>query len=131
MDSVEEQFRRMAFNVVARNQDDHVKNIAFLMDKLGRWSLSPAFDVTYSYNLSGAWTATHQMTLNGKRDGFVLEDFRSAARSALMKRGRAETILGEVREAVSRWPEFAERARVAGEWREKIGKSHRLEIPAG
>lgn len=131
MDSVEEQFRRMAFNVVARNQDDHVKNIAFLMDKLGRWSLSPAFDVTYSYNLSGAWTATHQMTLNGKRDGFVLEDFRSAARSALMKRGRAETILGEVREAVSRWPEFAARARVAGEWREKIGKSHRLEIPAG
>ena len=70
----------MAFNVIARNQDDHVKNIAFLMDRGGRWRLSPAFDVTYSYNPAGAWTATHQMTLNGKRDGFTLDDFRACAR---------------------------------------------------
>ena len=63
MAAIEEQFRRMAFNVVARNQDDHVKNIAFLMDKRGRWSLAPAFDVTYSFNPSGAWTSMHQMTL--------------------------------------------------------------------
>jgi serine/threonine-protein kinase HipA len=55
--TVEEQFRRMVFNVVARNQDDHVKNIAFLMDQAGHWALSPAFDVSYSYNPSGAWTA--------------------------------------------------------------------------
>ena len=96
MAAVEEQFRRMVFNIVARNQDDHVKNIAFLMDRQGRWSLAPAFDVTYSYNPSGAWTSTHQMTLNGKRDGFTLEDFRACARSALMKRGRAETIVEEV-----------------------------------
>jgi serine/threonine-protein kinase HipA len=69
MAAIEEQFRRMAFNIVARNQDDHVKNIAFLMNKEGLWSLAPAFDLTYSYNPSGAWTARHQMTLNGKRDG--------------------------------------------------------------
>ncbi|MGA8205635.1 MAG: type II toxin-antitoxin system HipA family toxin, partial [Woeseiaceae bacterium] len=69
MQSIEEQFRRMVFNVVARNQDDHVKNIAFLMDKSGRWSLSPAFDVTYSYNPAGQWTAAHQMTINGRNDG--------------------------------------------------------------
>jgi serine/threonine-protein kinase HipA len=69
MAAIEEQFRRMAFNIVARNQDDHVKNIAFLMNKEGQWSLAPAFDLTYSYNPSGAWTARHQMTLNGKRDG--------------------------------------------------------------
>jgi serine/threonine-protein kinase HipA len=68
MDALEEQFRRMVFNIVGRNQDDHAKNIAFLMNKEGQWSLVPAFDVTYSYNPSGAWTATHQMTLNGKRD---------------------------------------------------------------
>jgi serine/threonine protein kinase HipA of HipAB toxin-antitoxin module len=65
----------MVFNVVARNQHDHVKNIAFLMNPLGEWSLAPAFDVTYSFNPAGAWTGTHQMTLNGKRDGFTREDF--------------------------------------------------------
>lgn len=128
MEVVEEQFRRMVFNIVARNQDDHVKNIAFLMDKQGRWSLSPAFDVSYSYNPSGAWTATHQMTLNGKRDGFVVEDFRAGARSALMKRGRAEAILEEVTKAVRRWPEFAAAAGVNEETREKIQTSHRLDM---
>ena len=71
MRAVEQQFRRMVFNIVIRNQDDHVKNIAFLMDKAGRWSLSPAYDMTYSYNPTGAWTATHQMTMNGKRETFT------------------------------------------------------------
>ena len=129
MASVEEQFRRMAFNIVARNQDDHVKNIAFLMNQQGEWSLAPAFDVTYSYNPSGSWTATHQMTLNGKRDGFTLEDFESCAKSALMKRGRAATILDEVRTAVKRWPKFAAEARLPERWRDKIRKTHRLSFP--
>ena len=129
MAAVEEQFRRMVFNVVARNQDDHVKNIAFLMNPLGEWSLAPAFDVTYSYNPTGAWTGTHQMTLNGKRDGFTREDFVQCARSALMKRGRAATILEEVQTAVNRWPEFAAEAGVPDEWRDKIQKTHRLTFP--
>jgi len=128
MAAVEEQFRRMTFNIVARNQDDHVKNIAFLMDKQGRWSLAPAFDVTYSYNPSGSWTATHQMTLNGKRDGFTLEDFEACAKAALMKRGRAATIIEEVQAAVKRWPEFAAAAKLSDEWRDKIQKTHRLEF---
>ncbi len=102
MEAVEEQFRRMTFNIIARNQDDHVKNIAFLMDKAGRWSLAPAFDITYSYNPTGSWTATHQMTMNRKRDGFTVADFRACAKSALMKRGRAEAIVEEVRAAVAR-----------------------------
>ncbi|MBP6682563.1 MAG: type II toxin-antitoxin system HipA family toxin [Halioglobus sp.] len=126
MTAVEEQFRRMVFNIVARNQDDHVKNIAFLMDKQGEWSLAPAFDVTYSYNPSGAWTATHQMTLNGKRDGFVREDFEACAKAALMKRGRAAKIIEEVQAAVQRWPEFAAAARLGDELRDKIQKTHRL-----
>jgi len=78
---LEQQFRRMLFNVVARNQDDHVKNIAFLMNKGGAWSLSPAFDVTYAYNPTGIWTARHQMTINGKADGFTLADFALARKS--------------------------------------------------
>jgi serine/threonine-protein kinase HipA len=126
MDAVEEQFRRMVFNIIARNQDDHVKNIAFLMDKTGRWSLSPAFDVTYSYNPSGTWTSNHQMTLNGKRDGFVLEDFRTCAKTAAMKRGRAAAIIEEVRAAVSRWRDYADAAGVPPQWRDQIQETLRL-----
>jgi serine/threonine-protein kinase HipA len=129
MAAIEEQFRRMAFNIVARNQDDHVKNIAFLMNREGEWSLAPAFDVTYSYNPSGSWTATHQMTLNGKRDGFTLADFEACAKAALMKRGRAGMIIEEVQAAVKRWPEFAAEAQLSDEWLNKIGKTHRLIFP--
>jgi len=131
MASIEQQFRRMAFNIVARNQDDHVKNIAFLMDKQGRWSLSPAFDVTYSYNPEGLWTATHQMSMNGKRDDFTLEDFRTCAKFASMKRGRAEAILDDVIAAVKRWPEFAEQAKVLPQWREVIAKAQRVALLHG
>jgi serine/threonine-protein kinase HipA len=126
MDAVEEQFRRMVFNIVGRNQDDHVKNIAFLMDKEGHWSLAPAFDMTYSYNPSGAWTATHQMTLNGKRDGFTLSDFRAAAKNANLKRGRAQAIVNEVVSVVKRWPEFAAAAKLSDGLRDKIQKTHCL-----
>lgn len=129
MASVEEQFRRMTFNIVARNQDDHVKNIAFLMNKQGDWSLAPAFDVTYSYNPSGSWTATHQMTLNGKRDGFTLKDFEACAKASMMKRGRAAKILDEVRAAVAQWSEFAAEAQLVDEWRDEIRKQHRLSFP--
>lgn len=126
MATVEEQFRRMAFNIIARNQDDHVKNVAFLMDKAGRWSLAPAFDVTYSFNPEGHWTSTHQMSVNGKRDGFTLDDFRACARTAQMKRGRAETIVEEVTSAVSKWPEYAEQAKVIGAWRKQIQRNLRI-----
>lgn len=130
MAAVEEQFRRMVFNIVARNQDDHVKNIAFLMNKEGEWSLAPAFDVTYSYNPAGAWTGTHQMTLNGKRDGFGLADFEACAKSAMMKRGRAKAILAEVQAAVEQWPEFAAEAGLTEQVREKIRRAHRLTFRA-
>ena len=129
MAAVEEQFRRMVFNIVARNQHDHVKNIAFLMNQQGDWSLAPAFGVTYSYNPSGSWPSTHQMTLNGKRDGFTKEDFEACAKTALMKRGRATTIIKEVQTAVQRWPEFAAEARLVDVWTDKIQKTHRLSFP--
>jgi serine/threonine-protein kinase HipA len=129
MEALEEQFRRMTFNIIARNQDDHVKNIAFLMDKAGLWSLAPAFDVIYSYNPDGNWTATHQMTMNGKQDGFTLADFRACAKTAAMKRGRAEALIEEVRSAVAKWPDYAEQAQVARHWQKQIQRSHRLELP--
>ena len=127
-EAAEEQFRRMAFNIVARNQDDHVKNIAFLMDRSGRWRLSPAFDVTYSYNPEGRWTGAHQMTLNGKRDGFDVDDFVACARNASLKRGRAAAILREVQGVVSRWREFAEAAGVPERALRGIGAAHRTDL---
>ncbi len=125
MEALEEQFRRMAFNIVARNQDDHVKNIAFLMDKAGTWSLSPAFDITWSFNPDGDWTAHHQMSMNGKRDDFTMEDFDECARTASINGRRARTILQEVLEAVGRWPGFADAADVGEDWRKSIGPSFR------
>jgi serine/threonine-protein kinase HipA len=128
MRSIEEQFRRMLFNVVARNQDDHVKNIAFLMDKSGAWSLSPAFDVTYAYNPAGLWTARHQMTINGKADGFTRADFRACARVAGLKRGRDEEILVEVGNAVESWPRYAAEAGVTARQRDDISRALRLHL---
>ncbi len=128
MSAIEQQFRRMIFNVVARNQDDHVKNIAFLMDPRGVWSLAPAFDLTYAYNPQGHWTRSHQMTLNGKQDAFTLEDFHACAEVAGLKRGRPEAILEEVRAAVARWGEYAREAGVRPSQREQIGSTLRLEL---
>ena len=127
MESIEELYRRMVFNIIGRNQDDHVKNMAFLMDKSGRWSLSPAFDVTYSFQPTGEWTSVHQMTLNGKRDGFTLDDFKACAKVGSMKRGRAETIIEEVRKVIKRWPDYADEAQVLPEHRDRIQKTLRLE----
>jgi len=127
MDELEEQFRRMLFNLVARNQDDHTKNIAFLMDKSGRWQLSPAFDVTYSYNPDGAWTSRHQMSVNGKRDGFTRDDLVTCARNAGLKRGRAVTLLEEVLAAVRGWRDQAALAGVPGRDAAKIASAFRLD----
>jgi serine/threonine-protein kinase HipA len=113
MKAIEQLFRRMVFNVIARNQDDHTKNIAFLMDRAGNWSLSPAFDVIYSWNTSGTWTNQHQMSINGKRDNFTIDDFIACEKSVMMKRGQAKQIVQEVQLAVSRWLEFAEEAEIA------------------
>jgi serine/threonine-protein kinase HipA len=107
MEDVEQQFVRAAFNVIARNQDDHVKNIAYLMDRRGRWRLSPAFDVVYSFNPDGDWTARQQMSLNGKRDGFDRDDLLSFAKVSGIKKMRASQLLDKIAAAVAVWPNFA------------------------
>ena len=126
MSSVEEQFRRAVFNIVGRNQDDHVKNIAFVMDKSGQWRLSPAFDMTYSYNPSGSWTAQHQMTMNGKRDDFTMDDLRACAKLVSMKRGRAEMIVKEVQEVVANWKHYAGEAGLPKRTQQQIEQTLRL-----
>jgi serine/threonine-protein kinase HipA len=126
-----EQFRRMVFNVVARNQDDHVKNIAFLMDRRGRWSLSPAFDMVYAYNPEGRQTRQHQMSINGKRDGFTVADLREIGELARLKRGQTEEILAEVTEAVETWAELASFQGLDDGRIERIAAAHRLALPRG
>lgn len=101
----EEFYRRMVFNVVARNQDDHTKNISFLMDKKGIWHLSPAYDMSWAYNPTGGWTATHQMSINGKWDNITREDLLHVAYEMNIK--HAPAIIDKVIEAVSLWPQLA------------------------
>ena len=125
MDAIEEQFRRMTFNVLARNQDDHVKNIAFLMDRDGAWSLSPAFDLTYAFKPGSPATGQHRMSINGKRDELSVADLRECARTATMARGRADEILQEVAAAVARWPELAGEAGIAEDRATVIAANHR------
>lgn len=128
MEELEQMFRRMVFNIIARNQDDHVKNIAFLMDRQGQWSLSPAFDVTYSYNPDGMWTAQHQMSMNGKRTRFTHQDFIDCGSAISFKRGRAQEIVHEVQEQVIDWPQFAEIAGVQDKMISQIQRAHRLAL---
>lgn len=120
-----QQFRRAVFNVLARNQDDHVKNIAYLMDKSGQWRLAPAFNMVYSYNPDGAWTGQHQMSVNGKRDEFVIGDLLALAQSAGIKTKPAKGIIDEVGQAVRDWAVFADQAGVVQSTAAKIQNTHR------
>ena len=103
-------YRRMVFNVLARNQDDHVKNISFLMDRTGRWHLSPAYDVTYAYNPDCMWTGSHQMTVNGKRDAITRRDLLESARNMDVKQSEANHIIDMIAESLKDWRTFAEAA---------------------
>lgn len=125
---IAQQFRRMVFNIVGRNQDDHVKNIAFLMDRTGQWSLSPAFDIGYSYNPDGDWTSQHQMSVNFKRDNFTLDDLVASGRSADLSAREVRRILAEVTETVSRWHAFANDAGVKQAFIGDIAGNLRLSI---
>ena len=101
----EQMYRRMVFNVIARNQDDHTKNISFLMDRTGEWRLAPAYDVSWAYNPQGEWTSHHQMSVNGKWDGITRRDLEEVA--AKMNIRHADEIIDSVREAVSGWERTA------------------------
>jgi serine/threonine-protein kinase HipA len=123
-----ELYRRAVFNILSRNQDDHTKNIAFMMDRHGGWHLSPAFDMIYAYNPEGAWTSRHQMSLAGKREGFTAADLWLAADAANVKPARARAVLKEVHGAVSTWQVHAEAAGVSPNQVAEIQSNLRLDL---
>ena len=118
----EQLFRRMAFNVLAWNCDDHVKNISYLMDRNGEWFLAPAYDECYAYNPQGDWTSRHQMSVNGRRIGVTDEDILACARFANMRERKARAVLDEVKDAVRAWPRFAAEAEVPGDFADAISR---------
>ena len=105
---IEQFYRRMVFNCLAVNQDDHVKNISFLMDRNGKWSLSPAYDITFSYNPTNKWLRAHQMTVNGKTAGIELSDLLEAGSRMGIKERRCKDIIREVLTSVGEFAVFAE-----------------------
>jgi serine/threonine-protein kinase HipA len=119
----EEAFRRAVFNIVAVNQDDHVKNIAFLMDQEGRWSLAPAYDLTFARG--SGFTRQHQMTLGGKADGFTRGDLLTFGAQIGLKQDGAK-VVDQVVDAVRDWPRFAAASRVPAERITAIGAAHRV-----
>ena len=126
-EALEQAFRRMVFNVLARNQDDHTKNIAFLMDDSGAWRLAPAFDVTFAWRPSGEWTRIHQMTIQGKRDHFTQDDLLAAAHGYL-KPAHARRLIQDVASAVRDWSDYAMDAGLSQADAVRIQKAFRLKF---
>jgi serine/threonine-protein kinase HipA len=116
----EELFRRMVFNVICFNCDDHTKNISFLMDKAGEWRLSPAYDVTYAYNPDNRWLKQHQMAVNGKRENIYRGDLLKVASEMNIK--KPLEIITNVQSAASNWAHHAQKADMPISQIEKIGR---------
>jgi len=111
---MEELFRRMCFNVIARNQDDHTKNISFLMDRNGIWSLAPAYDVTYAYDPQNRWMKDHQMSINGKRNHISRDDLTTLAGNMNIK--KPGEIIDKIRDTIAAgWSGYAKKAGIKGE----------------
>ncbi len=117
-----ELFRRMCFNAIARNHDDHTKNVSFLMDPQGDWHLSPAYDMTFAYNPDSLWLRQHQMSINGKRNDIRRADLLAVAKEMNIK--KAEAIIDEVKAGVRTWKKCAKQAGVDAHQVEVIGKLH-------
>ena len=122
--AAEQMFLRMVFNVVARNQDDHTKNIAFLLNKKGEWKLAPAYDMNYAYNPEKGWTMRHQMSINGKTENIAVEDLMQVAISMNIK-GAAKHI-ETIKNVLGDWKRYAKNAGVKKEQIKEIAANHRL-----
>lgn len=121
-----EMFKRMVFNVVVRNNDDHTKNISFLMGEDGTWRLSPAYDMGYAYNPEGGWTATHQMSVNGRFDNITRQDLISFAQQNNIR--DASLIIDEICDAVSQWPEIANKCEVPSKIIEHVSSNMNMDF---
>jgi serine/threonine-protein kinase HipA len=115
-------FRRMVFNVLASNCDDHTKNFAFRLKKDQQWELAPAYDVCYSYDPSNVWVNQHSLSINGKHKNITREDLLSIARANNLKKGT--TIIEEISEVVAKWQDYAAMASVDAQLMERIGRQH-------
>jgi serine/threonine-protein kinase HipA len=120
--AINDAFRRMCFNIAAVNQDDHVKNFAFLMSPEGRWDLAPAFDLTFAKG--AGFTRLHQLSVGGKRDDFTREDLLTVG-DAFGLRSRGAPQLDRVLDAVADWPSYAREARVPRDRIQAISAAHR------
>ena len=120
--ALEEAFRRIAFNVMAANCDDHSKNFSFLLREGGAWELAPAYDVIHAYNPNGEWTYQHLMAVNGKFSGITRADLLAVADRFGI--GSAPKVLKLVNEAVAAWPEFARAAKVSSTEAARVGSHH-------
>lgn len=127
-EALEQQFKRAIFNIIGRNQDDHTKNIGFLMDKKGNWKLSPAFDMSYSYNPKGVWTNQHQMRINGKRDNFTIEDLLEFSKKADLKKNRAIKIIANITDVFKNWEKYAGKAQVFENLKAEVKQNLRTDL---
>lgn len=116
-------FKRMVFNEFAKNYDDHTKNISFLMDKKGVWSLSPAYDVTFSYKKDSIWVNSHQMLINGKSNDITVDDLLKVSASVGIKKGDAITSIEQIKGSLSKWETFAEQSGMSERNYEKVLKT--------
>ncbi len=116
--ALDQAFRRMCFNVMARNCDDHTKNFAFMLKKGGAWQLAPAYDLTHAHNPKGEWTYQHLMSVNGKFDQIAREDLLEVADRFLVRRPKDR--LAEVRAALENWPQHAKEAGLSDSTRDRV-----------
>jgi serine/threonine-protein kinase HipA len=116
----------MVFNILARNQDDHTKNLSFIMDRQGSWRLSPAYDMVYQYDPLGKWARVHQLSANGKRDNFTLADLEEVANKFEIY--QAKEIRNQVAEGIALWPKLAQEKGIKPEIIKAIKSNHRLDI---
>jgi serine/threonine-protein kinase HipA len=107
----EQMYRRMVFNVLSKNCDDHTKNFSFKLEKGGEWELSPAYDICYAYDPKSIWVSQHALSINGKRKAHQLEDFLTIAKSMNIKKGKS--LVEEIANVVGKWEEFANEAGVS------------------
>jgi serine/threonine-protein kinase HipA len=117
----EQLFRRMVFNVIARNCDDHTKNFAFTMDKDGLWSLSPAYDVCHAYRPGSIWVSRQSLSVNGKREDITRNDLLNVATQMNIK--KADQIISDIQNVISNWNEYAEQQGVNEELKLAIAKT--------
>lgn len=126
--TINEIFTRAIFNIVGRNQDDHTKNFGFLMNKQGEWSLSPAFDITYSYDPTGKWTKSHQINLNGKNNNFTRNDIIEFGQFCSIKSNKAIAILEDIKNSFLDFENLADKYKVSEDLKNTVMKNLRLSL---